>query len=294
MNNLKVYLPKIYSSIEETNAILESEQINMEEAEVEIEKVKNSQYVTTADITGIQYFENLLGIKADPSTEDIEFRRARIINRLSTKPPFTFNYLRTKLDELIGVDKWTAEVDFPNYVLYIDSAAENQFWAQEIYITLNKIKPANLIYVNRPYTRDTIKINERVSYSQITHNYKLGSTWVLGAKPFADIEEKGEIKLAGAPSIQQELLNSLAASTATKIAKVLINDILNITSFTIKSATNNLVSLEYTVPSGSGVTTIENIKLLDATNKVLSDSTVYVPLFDDAILKHRITIIEGV
>lgn len=294
MNNLKIYLPKIYSSIDETDAILESEQINMEEAEVEIEKVKNNQYVTTADINGIQYFENLLGIKADPTIEDIAFRRARIINRFSTKPPFTFNYLKTKLDELIGVGKWTAEIDFPNYVLYVDAAAENQIWAHEIYITLNKIKPANLLYVNRPYTKDTVKINEKVSYSQIYYNYKLGSTWVLGAKPFADIEEREVIKLAEAPSIQQELLDSLAETTSAKIVKVLINDTLPITSFTIKAATNNLVSIVYTVPAGAGISIIENIKLLDVADNVLSDSIVYVPLIEDAILKHVITIIEGV
>ena len=54
--------------------------------------------------------------------------------------------------ELIGPDRWQVTVDYPNYTLYIDSAAENQAWATEVAITVNTIKPCHIVYRSRPYT----------------------------------------------------------------------------------------------------------------------------------------------
>ena len=50
----------------------------------------------------------------------------RVLNRISTRPPYTLGFLYQKLDELIGPGEWKVTVDYPNYTLYIESAAQNQ------------------------------------------------------------------------------------------------------------------------------------------------------------------------
>ena len=78
------------------------------------------------------------------------------------------------------------------------------------------------------------------------------------------------------------------------IASVLINDTFSISSFDTKQVANNVITLEYIVATGLGVDTITNVKLLDALDNVLTSATVYVPLVSDAVMKHTISIKEGV
>lgn len=295
MNNLKIYVPSIYDGVEEFDNIMDTEQNLLQTAEDALITAEHNQFVVTSEPSGVAQFEKQLGIIPNPAIEDIEFRKERIINRLSTKPPYTFNYLKQKLNELIGVGKYNTWLDTNNYTLYIESSARNQIWAQEIAVTLNAIKPANIVFISKPFISEDIEISEQISYNQIEeYNYKLGTTWILGAKPFVSQEYKGVIKLAETASIQSTFLNKLTVEANSMVAKVLINDSYPITEFETKQATNNIVTLEYIVPEVSGLQAITNVKLLDASDNVLTSVVVYVPLVSDAVMKHIITIKEGV
>lgn len=294
MNNLKDYLPDIYEGIAEIDSIMDIEQELLEGAEDEVISIKNNQFVLTSDLQGVAQFEKQLGIIPNLVTEDIEFRKDRIINRLSTKPPFTYAYLKEKLNELIGVGKYTTFLDTENYTLYVESSAKNQIWAHEITVTLNAIKPVNIVYINQPLITDSIEISEEMSYNQIVYNYKLGTTWVLGAKPFVSQEYKGVIKLPEALSVQQNFLNGLSLGANNMVASVLINDTLSIDVFETKQVNSNVITLEYIVETGLGIEAVTNVKLLDDLGNVLTNAIVYVPLVSDAVMKHKITIKEGV
>lgn len=294
MNNLKTYLPPIYEGIQEFEEIMDSEQSLLQTAEDTALTTRNNQFVVTSDLSGVAQFEKQLGITPNPAIEDMQFRKDRIINRLSTKPPFTFHYLLQKLNELIGAGKYNAYLDTEHYTMYIESSAKNQIWAQEIAVTLNAIKPANIVYISKPLIPDTIEISEEMSYNQLVYNYKLGTSWILGAKPFASQEYKGVIKLAETASIQSTFLNGLTAEANSMVAKALINDIYTIEDFEVKQTADNKVTLEYIVPGVSELGTITNVKLLDASDNVLTNAVVYVPLTSDAVMKHTITIKEGV
>jgi hypothetical protein len=141
--------------------------------DTETEKVRDNQYVLTADIDGIIAYEKMLNITPKPATETIEFRRQRIINRLSMVPPFTFRFLKQRLDEIIGVDRYIASIDYPNYTLYIESSAENQEWFHEIFVTITKLKPANIVFINRPLVYEEIRAGESINLTQVNFNYRL-------------------------------------------------------------------------------------------------------------------------
>ena len=89
-----------------------------------------------------------------------------------------------KKDELIGPGLWEVHVDYPNYTLYIESSAQNQNYATEVAFTINRIKPAHIVYVNTPFIRSGLLLSEQIERLIRTYNYKLGS-WALGALPFA-------------------------------------------------------------------------------------------------------------
>ena len=293
MSDIKQYLPNIYDTILEFEELIASENTLFDNLDAETKKVRDNQYVLTAGIDGIIAYEKMLNINPNPATETIEFRRQRIINRLSMVPPFTFRFLKQRLDEIIGVDRYTVSIDYPNYTLYLESSAENQAWFHEIHVTVTKLKPANIVFINRPLVYEEIRAGESINLTQVTFNYRLGSTWVLGLEPFTSLDDMGVIKVATTPSIKQDLLNHLATFTVSDIADVRINGTFIVPAFVTKAAVNNQVIIEYEISETDGIPEITQIELLDSVGTVLADSAVYVPILEKVILKHNILIKEG-
>ena len=122
----------------------------------------------------------------------------------------------------------------------------------------------------------------------------MGTTWVLGKKPFTSLENMGVIKMADVSSIKQDLLNHMATFTASDIAGVRINGTFMVPAFVTKAAANNLVTVEYEISETDGISEVTQIELLDSVGTVLTNSVVYVPILERVILKHNILIKEGV
>ena len=288
---LNSFVPTVYEGIVEMSDIMNAEDNIMDIARTEMSSAFANTFVLTADEYGVIMFEKMLNIVADPQTQDLEFRRQRIINRLSMSPPFTYRFLKQKLDEIIGPGAWTAYIDFDNYTLYVESSATNQNWYSEMEFTINRIKPCNIVFVNVPYTAPILSISEEISYSTLKWWYRLGS-WRLGKYPFATTDGGGMIKMANVKSIEQALLNDTADFVASDIASVLLNDAIAVSEFRLKQVTANVVTVEYTVtPEMTNL--ITNIKLMRADDTVLTQAAVYVPVTQTVISKHTITVKEG-
>lgn len=293
MSNIREYVPAIYKDVVEMETLVEVNDELLDLEEGFIDDLESSQFINKAPEHAIAEYERLLKI-LPKTTDSIEFRRLRIINRLSMTPPFSLPYLREKLDSIIGKGKYTCYIDYNEYTLYVESSANNQFWADEIYITINKLKPANIVFINKPLIVYNNIISETVELAKTVYNYKLGTTWALGQKPFGQTESEGVLKMAETPSIQQEFLNQIATFSAEDINNVLLNDTEIITEFSVKSATENVAIIEYTVTSDLGLSEITNIKLRDINNNILTSSAVYVPVLEDVIIKHSLNVKEGV
>lgn len=263
----------------------------MEAAAQAIQSIADNMFFQTMDEPSIYLWEQVLSIVPNPQTETLAFRQARVISRLSTRPPFTLQFLYQKLDELIGPGQWTVTVDYPNYALYIRSAAQNQSYATEVAFTVNRIKPAHIVYVNTPYVGSGLLLSESISLTRRTFNYYLGQ-WSLGDLPFASDNPQGVIKTATTPSIQPTLLTSVANFVSDDVASALINGTVAVSELT-KSVSGSTLTVQYAVPAGE-ITQIDTVALLDSEGNTLTSSAVYIPVSGATLLEHNIPVTEGV
>lgn len=255
----------------------------------------DNQFVQTADADGVARFERLFDIRAS-ATDTLEFRKERLINRFTLAPPFTLPFLRSRLDIIIGKGRYNVEVDYNKRRLVIGMVSKDQSWFQELRITLMKIKPANLVYVNKPDVKLYVDLTESSNYVTVEdptelYKYLLGE-WELGEFPFMDIDYTEVLKLPVAPSIQAPLLAANAAFTATEIASVRINGTEVLTDFEVKEGDGDTTVLEYMVPILEGAS-ITQIELLNAAGAVLSSTPCYVPRDEFVFVQHTIKFAEG-
>ena len=301
-------LPPWYREILDYQQICQTETAQMEALADVIIAVADNFFFQTMDEGAVSQWEQILGIAANPDTESLEFRRARLINRISTRPPYTLGFLYQKLDELIGPGEWEVEVDYANYTLYIKSSAANQEYATEVAYTVNRIKPAHIVYVNQPYLSDGVTLDEQVELVRLTYRYRLGGwalglypfadagyqytlgSWVLGAGPFVSPDSREVIGMFGQRTVEAALLAATANFVSGDIASVRINGTAVIDALT-KTVSGSTVTVEYTVTPETA-STVTLIELLDSGGTVLTSSSVYVPISSPSVFTHTIPIKE--
>lgn len=285
--NIIEYLPTWFRNIMDYQALCTTESQQMETLAQAIQTVADNFYFQTMNENAVQMWEQIFSIVPNPQTETLAFRQQRLINRIQMQPPFTLQFLYNKLDQLIGPGKYEINIDYPNYTLYILSSAENQAYATEVSYTIGRIKPAHIVYINKPYTADSVNLTESVSLSELVWNYKLG-TWGLGLSPFTSTQEKEVIVVPSVYSIQNELLNDTATAVSENVASAQINGAIPISAID-KSTSGNVAQITYTVTPDQ-TTLITQVALLDSSGNVLTTSPVYVPVTGSTILTHKITV----
>jgi hypothetical protein len=283
--------PSVYDGVLEISVLAETDDVLLDQALAQLEQAQLNQFILTADEETIEVYEKMFSILANPSTESLEFRRERILNRMSLQPPFTMRWLQNKLDEIIGVGKWNAYVDYVNRTLYVESFIVNQLWFNELRITINRIKPCNLVFINKPLLIEDVLASETVFTSAKHYNYVLGH-WQLGQKPFATIDPEEVIKLPSVKSIDNNLLTDVAAFSASDVVAVRLNGSVKITEFTTKEGQGTMTLIEYEVKPEQA-REITQIELLGTGDRVLTSSAVYIPVTEAAICKHTINFKEG-
>lgn len=297
MNNLEFdydllsLLPPWYREILDYQVICETEAQQFELLAAEIVAIADNFFFQTMDEGSVLQWEQILGIVANPSTETLDFRRARLINRISLRPPFTLGFLYQRLDELIGPGQWEVTVDYPNYALYIKSYAQNQPYATELAVTIGRIKPAHIVYIASAYVSSPIALTEQISGATRQWNYIM-SAWSLGELPFATDTPTGVIKLPTIPSVQPALLADVANFVSSDVYAARLNGALVIDSIT-KSVDGNTLTVTYTVQP-SQVDAITKVELIDAYGNALTSSTCYMPVVATQVLEHSIPVQEGV
>ena len=258
----------------------------------EITRVADNFFLQTMDSETVQMWEGIFRIVANPATESLQFRRDRIINRISMRPPFTLRFLYQKLDELIGPGLWNVTVDYPNYALYIESNVDGQGYSQELIYTINHIKPAHITFINSPVAMSGVVLSERVSEISYTWNYVLNGQWLLGQEPFADEEEVQVIKLPQTPSIQSALLTGIADFVSGDVAAARLNGSIMVENIN-KSVSGSTLTITYQVTQAM-TTEITQVELLAADGTVLTSMSAYVPVTETAVIKHVIPVQEGI
>lgn len=283
--------PSVYNGVLEISVLSETDDVLLDRALAKLERAQLNQFILTADEETISVYEKMFSILANPTTETLQFRRERILNRMSLQPPFTMRWLQNKLDEIIGVGKWNAYVDYANRTLYIESFVVNQQWFNELRITINRIKPCNLVFVNKPLIMADVVANETIVSATQHYNYILGQ-WQLGQEPFATTDSEEVIKLPSVNSINPNLLADVASFSATDVVAVRLNGSVKLSNFTTKAGQGTTTIVEYEVKPAQA-SEITQIELLGTGDRVLTASSVYIPVTEAVICKHAINFKEG-
>lgn len=256
-----------------------------------MDQIRKNLFVQTMDEGTTAQWEAILRILPTPE-EDLDFRRLRVLNRLSLRPPFTLIFLREKLDLLFGPGNYLVEVDYPNYTLYIEASVESQRYFGEVSALLSIIKPCHIVYIARPRMDAGLKLAERVASGKLTYNYVLGA-WALGQKPFVSYLEQEVLKMETTASIRPALLEQTAGFVAGDVYAARLNGSILITALT-RSVVGNMGSVSYPVRRDQ-VTAVEQVELLDRDGNVLTSCAVHLPLLEEVTsLRHSFTVKEGV
>lgn len=283
--------PSVYNGVLEISVLSETDDVLLDQSLAKLERAQLNQFILTADEETISVYEKMFSILANPTTETLQFRRERILNRMSLQPPFTMRWLQNKLDEIIGVGKWNAYVDYANRTLYVESFVVNQQWFNELRITINRIKPCNLVFVNKPLIMADVVADETIVSATQHYNYILGQ-WQLGQEPFATTDSEEVIKLPSVNSINPNLLADVASFSATDVVAVRLNGSVKLSNFTTKAGQGTTTIVEYEVKPAQA-SEITQIELLGTGDRVLTASAVYIPVTEAVICKHSINFKEG-
>lgn len=290
-------LPPWYREVAEYQQICNAEAQQLQTAALVTQGIAGNFYFQTMNLAGVQMWEQIFNITPNPATETLAFRRARVLNRISMRPPYTLGFLYQKLDELVGPGLWSVEVDYANYALTIEAGAEDQSYWQELAYTVNHIKPAHITYISRPLIRTGVLMSEEVRSAHFEWNYYLGS-WALGAEPFADETDVEVVKTANINSIQPAMLNGVANFTSGDVAYVQINGGIDIGTINKVVTPAQYVGGAATLTVSYNVTTtmtdaVTSVALMDADGNALTSMSVYVPVTETVNLQHTILIQEG-
>lgn len=142
--NLAIYYPIVYKGVHETDQLIATENIMFDELDNLTTEVEENQFILTSNPRGLEVYERMLNIIANPESDSIQFRRERIINRLSTAPPFTLKELRNKLNQLLGQDNYIIDLVPKEYKFNLTSYIGEYGKLDEMLRTLFVILPVNL------------------------------------------------------------------------------------------------------------------------------------------------------
>ncbi|WP_368653775.1 putative phage tail protein [Ornithinibacillus sp. 4-3] len=190
MNRLLERLPIFLHNLREFKVSTEIGSKEFDQLEAKINQILDDQFIETSSLEAIERRENMLKIIADPSTESLENRRIRVLNRYQTKPPFTKRYLQQQLDTLLGIARSNVTINPEAFILTVTTSIDDAFLFKEMEYTINTVKPANMLYQQETSLRDKIIIKESAKKQVLTRNTRLGTTWKLGRTPWADRGEE--------------------------------------------------------------------------------------------------------
>ena len=136
-------LPAYFKVILDFQALMDTEEIELSQFEEYLQRVYDNLFIQTADAATIAYHESLFNIVAT-SSESMEYRRLRVINRYNNVTPLTMVALRERLNALVGYENYDIDMDYPNYALSVIVRNASSTIVYEILNMLILMVPAHI------------------------------------------------------------------------------------------------------------------------------------------------------
>ena len=157
------------------DAIIEAIQPELDAQSARMRNYFDDTFANRATSDGIARWEAILGITPDPSTETLQFRRERVLNRLRNTTPFTERALQGLMDNIMGVGGWSYDLDPVNCTLDIIGTRPGGNWLNEMTLTLDSIIPANIAWTLNLYSTTWQSVYEK--YGSWEDVYNGNATW---------------------------------------------------------------------------------------------------------------------
>src|SRR5690606_29062480 len=99
------------------------------------------------------------GITAS-NDETVTFRRERLVERKSRKPPITLRTLRDHLNAYTGTTQAEIQLVPGEYAFSVSIPAVDGYKFRDIQRVVNDLKPANMEYIQYPFSVERVRIRE--------------------------------------------------------------------------------------------------------------------------------------
>jgi hypothetical protein len=140
------YLPDYMQEYREIQVILNSEKGIVEQLWKDFIQGFKNNFINYADETGIELFENMMGIK--PNINDsLEVRRENILIKWNSQPPYTWWFLKRFLNSILGEGTNEPIRDLSIQELRIITHITTIGTISSLYDTLRYMIPANMTLI---------------------------------------------------------------------------------------------------------------------------------------------------
>ena len=260
------YVPDVYKDVKEMNELVKAEDHNWDILISLVDKEYARMYIQTSDEIGVERFERVMQITADPSIETLQFRKERLLARSNSTLPYTTIWIRNYLNAVIGEPNYELDVDYDNLIITLYGFLLDYSWAREVGITIRTTKPCNVVFINVPTLIENVEfqkwVDENTWNSNIWNDENVWSEFNIIPKNLLPDYEKLPEEHSNLQAILNEIKN-IRLNKNTSIEELGIS---------VQSGT---IYIEFTVP--------EDIKLLTDVEIIdKNDSTLlYTPCYID-------------
>lgn len=141
------HLPAFYRGVREFEAIAQCEDTFFHALADDNAADLADAFILSASESSIAIWEREIGIRSEPALESLDFRRKRLINRYTTKPPFTIRWLEQQLVALLGDGFLKTERDDDVEILFVYADLDSLPVLREFDTTIEIVLPLSMQYV---------------------------------------------------------------------------------------------------------------------------------------------------
>ncbi len=144
--DLMAYLPEYLKKYCELEAIMQTENMELENIKMQHTQVIDDRFVISCGIYGVLRFEKMLGIT--PLLDDsLETRKFRILSKQSVSIPYNYIFLMRQLEILCGKDNYFLEMDFVNQILTVKIGLVSKNMLDSVREVIFTVVPCNILTV---------------------------------------------------------------------------------------------------------------------------------------------------
>lgn len=264
--SLENYVPTIYKDVKEIDALIKSEDYLFDILISIVNQEYARMFIQTCDVKGVEKFEQVLEITADPTIESLEFRKERLLTRCNSTLPYTTIWLKIYLNAVLGQHNYELNIDYKDNIIRLYGYLLDYSWSREASTVIKQIKPCNMIFINIPTMIESVGLIHWFDGNTWNNtNWNDDNIWLdysfINSDEVINYEKQKQESDAF-----QVLLNSLKSVRLNK------NDLnkLDITP-TIKDDT---IFIEFTVPDD--IKLLEYVEILDTHDAALVFTDCYI------------------